>query len=325
VTTIGLIGCGRIGQRHLAAYTTITGCNVVICDVNGEVAASVSQAFGVPRVKAPTCLFSDPSIDAIDVCTPTATHCQLVVAALEAHKHVFCEKPLCTSLTEVDQIAAAQHGAGRLVMVGYLYRFSYVCGFVRSVLREGVIGTPHFAILRFGGRGSQAAWKHRRSESGGASSEMLVHALDLATWLFDGEIATLRSLWSSLILPRRSIGGAEIIADADDCTLLQGSINGVTVMWQADMVTPAFMQYLDIQGSDGSIFTSVLPDMPTRIYCREARHGMQAGLNLFTFPSSDFVAAELNHFVSLVRGGPVGEIHSVSDSASMLRVLAGLS
>jgi predicted dehydrogenase len=282
MVNIGLIGCGKIAERHLGAYAALDGVAVTLYDVDTDAAARRAHEFGLEMTASLEELLSRPDIDAVDICAPTPWHCELVVAALARDKHVFCEKPLCATRADARAIhTAAVRSHGRL-MVGYPYRFYPAIQYVKQVLDAGVIGRPHLALLRLGGRGDAAAWKHRQATGGGAILEMMVHELDMAYWFF-GSLRTPRVLYKRTLLRERRIGQTRTQADAEDCVLARLEAGPVQILCEADLATPSYMNHFEIQGENGSIFSSMLDYLPTQVFLKQARGGFSAGATTRTF------------------------------------------
>jgi myo-inositol 2-dehydrogenase/D-chiro-inositol 1-dehydrogenase len=298
---IGLIGAGKIAERHVAAYKRLPDCEVIVADAIHGLARARSSDWAIQHRDDPWELIHEKDVDAVDICTPTPCHAPYTLAALEAGKHVFCEKPLCLSSSEAYAIKAAAIRNDRIVMVGYLYRFNPAVQFVKSTLDDGIIGDPYMAVIRLGGRGSAAVWKHQSQEGGGAVTEMMVHMLDLATWYF-GSITDAVRLWHTTLLPERHINGSTVKTSAEDFVVIRMRAGNVQVLCESDLATPSYMQYVDIQGSNGSIFSSILHYMPTIVYCKEQRGILAQGNNIYTFPQVDLFEQELAHFLGVIRG-----------------------
>jgi predicted dehydrogenase len=320
MTRIGVIGCGKIAEKHLNAYRKLDGVEVVVTDVvsKGEMIARNYDAAWAPD---PAALILGDDVDAIDVCTPTPTHAAIIRDALANDKHVFCEKPLARDLAEAREIERMARDADRILMVGYLYRFHPAFQFAKEVLSEGILGDPYFATFRLGGRGSHKAWKHRRETGGGAGSEMLVHMVDLALWYF-GECTGAVNLLTETLLPTREIEGETVQADAEDLMLIRlDTATGVRVLCQSDLVTPGYMNHFEIQGTNGSLFSSILDYLPTVVYCKEPRGVYDRGQNFFEFPKADLFVRELGHFVERIRNPDVDDVNSVRDSINLMSVV----
>ena len=109
----GVIGTGRIGRMHAELLaTSVPGASLAaVSDAVMPLAEEVGQALGVPALETPS-LIGHPEIDAVAVCAPTDTHVPLLMAAAEAGKAVFCEKPISLDLAEVDRALAVVAAGG---------------------------------------------------------------------------------------------------------------------------------------------------------------------------------------------------------------------
>lgn len=315
---VGIIGAGKIADRHIAAYKQLGGVELTIADVDAAVAGRKAERFGLAAAPVRD-LLADPALDAVDVCTPVRSHKELIVEALGRGKHVFCEKPLCLDVAEAEEILAATRAARRIVMVGYLYRFHPAFEMVKQWLDQQLIGAPHLGIFRIGGRGGHRAWKHTRSEGGGALNEMLIHKLDLALW-FLGGFDDLRVHRVETLLPRRVIEGKERAADAEDYVLLELSCGGANIVCEGDLVSPGYMSYLELHGDNGSIFASMLHYLPTILFLKESRGIFNQGNSFYSFPQVDLFGKEIGHFVTCLRTSSA-HANSVEDSIEVLRVV----
>ena len=104
-----------------------------------------------------------------------------------------------------------------------------------------------------------AAVKHKRETGGGAANEMLVHMLDIVLWYF-GSVRSVRNLYTDTLLAERDVEGKSVNADAEDVVLLKiESTSGVQTICESDLVTPSYMNYVEIQGTNGSLWTSIQP------------------------------------------------------------------
>jgi predicted dehydrogenase len=151
---VGLIGAGSIvrnrhapGWRKLAGQAEVTA----VSDVDEAAAAGVAQQLAdegrVPAVYADYhALIREADIDAVDICLPHHLHADAILAAIAAGKHILCEKPMCISLTEADQIVEAVERAGIVYMSGHNELFYPAIAGAKEALDRGVVGTPY--ILR---------------------------------------------------------------------------------------------------------------------------------------------------------------------------------
>ncbi len=316
---IGVLGCGQVAERHLAAYRKLP-VEIVVADVVEAPARSLAAQYGVGFGGHPEEVFRDPTVTAVDICVPTAYHAQVILRALEHGKGVFCEKPLCETLAEARQIQeAARHTRG-VLMVGYLQRFHPGFQMVKQVMDEGVIGRPYLSLVRVGGRGDRTVWKHQKTLGGGVVLEMLVHKLDQLVWFF-GPAERVDVLAYDVLRPVRHIDGEEVAADAEDLIVLDMEMGGVRVLCQGDFVTPGYMDQLEVQGDNGSIFTSLLDYLPTVITLKEKRGDYPEGTTRRSFPTVNLFDLELTHFVQALRDGQPNTVNSLGDSLRVMEIV----
>lgn len=318
---IGIVGCGRIGIRHLDAYLNMGFADLVIADGDHEQAKRMAEQWGV-RAVPPDDLLGEP-LDALNVCVPSAAHKAWIIRALDASFHVFCEKPLCLSHGEAIEIREAATRAQRNVIVGYLYRHHPAFRFAKETLDHGIIGDPYFALARLGGRGSHRLWKHDSASGGGVIFEMMVHILDLLSWLL-GPLAEGRVVYSDLLRPQREIDGETVPVTADDCAIVTLQAGGVRSVCQSDLTTPSFMNYVEVQGSNGSLMASILDFLPTVVYCNEPRVLFDRGHNYRNFGPANLFSKELAAFVETVRSGEANE-WSLLESIELARFIESLA
>ena len=138
---IGILGSGWMGSVHAECYQRIIGVKVVaVFSRSRERAETAAKLCSATAVTDASALLDDPSIDAIDVCVPSAIHEEFAVAALQRGKHVFCESPLALELTTAEAMLAAANASGRLFMVGLLERSIAQYEHVQRVAVAGQLG-----------------------------------------------------------------------------------------------------------------------------------------------------------------------------------------
>ena len=140
---IGLIGTGRISDVYLENCAAFSGLDIVVCgSLNPDESRAKADRYGVPRVASPQAIIDDPDVDAILNLTIPAAHASVSIAALEAEKHVYSEKPFVTDLDEGRNILALARQQGRLVGNAPDTFFGGRWQTVRKLIDQNAIGAP---------------------------------------------------------------------------------------------------------------------------------------------------------------------------------------
>ena len=188
---VGIVGLGFIGTaKHLAGLAQhMDKCEIVgFCDLEIEKAQAAQQQHGSPDSYATADyrdLLEDPSIDVIHVCTWNVTHCEITCAALEAGKHVLCEKPMAVTGAEARQMLETAERTGKKLSVAYQYRFRKDSQFLHRVVEEGHLGEIYAAKAHAVRRRAVPTWgvfTDKDKQGGGPLVDVGGHALDLALW-----------------------------------------------------------------------------------------------------------------------------------------------
>ena len=235
---VGIIGAGLIAQTHSmmlrwVADSTEQSVRVVsIADVSHPAAERLAARWqGARALESAEEIIADPSIDAVWICTPTAMHRQVCIAAARAGKHIFCEKPLAMTAVEAAEMAAAIKASGVVSQVGLVLRFSPVYNVIKAMFEEQDVGQLLSVTMRddqdFPTRGSHAsAWRNDPSlTAGGTLIEHSVHDFDLLRWMF-GPV-------TSLYCRTRVVNGAAGVEDFGATSMdFAGGFHGqLTSIW----------------------------------------------------------------------------------------------
>ncbi|MGI3782192.1 MAG: Gfo/Idh/MocA family protein [Janthinobacterium lividum] len=142
---VGVVGTGRWAVRsHIPGWQRDPRCEVVgLADVDRGLVEAAGEQFGVARVTTDyRDLVDDPEIDVIDVVTGDVMHFEVTMAALEAGKHVLCEKPVHHDSAEVERAAALAESKGLKTKLGFTFRYAPATMYAAELIREGFVGTP---------------------------------------------------------------------------------------------------------------------------------------------------------------------------------------
>ena len=142
---VGVLGAGAWAEHaHIPGFLRDPRCEVVaIADPVIERARAFAERFGIPEAYAShDAIIGRRDIDLVDVCTPSATHFDLSIAALEAGKHVLCEKPVAYDYVETRRAAALAAANGLKTKLGFTFRYAPAMRYMKALIDEGFIGEP---------------------------------------------------------------------------------------------------------------------------------------------------------------------------------------
>ena len=188
---VGIIGCGGIAnQKHLPALKNNADLAEVVafCDNQFERAEKACREFGAPGAKAYADyreLLKDPEIDIVHVCTPNVSHSEITIAALEAGKHVYCEKPMSHSYEEALKMVDAWKKSGKKFTVGYQNRFRAEVQNLHAACQAGELGEIYYAKAHGVRRRGVPTWgvfMDKAAQGGGPLIDIGTHCLDITLW-----------------------------------------------------------------------------------------------------------------------------------------------
>ncbi len=153
---IAIVGCGWVaGTQMDEGFKRLPGLFEIVaaCDLDPARAASFAGRYGIQRhTSAFGQILAMADVDAVSICTPPSEHFHMVRAAMEAGKHVICEKPFTSSLALMDEVIAAQAGSKARVMPIFQYRFAPGFAKARHLIRSGLAGKLYTSSV-------ETAWK----------------------------------------------------------------------------------------------------------------------------------------------------------------------
>lgn len=184
---VAVIGVGGIANLHLPGWEASQHARLVAgSDIDPEILARWGEENGIDYlVSDPAELFADPDIDIIDICTPSSYHAPLAIAALDAGKHVLCEKPLAPTPAEIAAMIQARDRSGKLLMTAQHHRCSGVSKALKAEIDAGALGPIYHArswMLRRAAAPTRPGFILKEHSGGGACIDIGVHILDLTLW-----------------------------------------------------------------------------------------------------------------------------------------------
>lgn len=190
---VGIIGCGGIARgKHLPSLSKLDTVEVVaFCDFYRERAEELAVEYGGKGVKVYADyheLLKDSSIDVVHVCTPNNYHYDVTIAALEAGKHVMCEKPMAKTAAEGRLMVEAAKRTGKKLTIGYQNRFRPDSQYLHKLCSNGELGEIYYAKAHAIRRRAVPTWGvflDAEKQGGGPLIDIGTHALDLTLWMMN--------------------------------------------------------------------------------------------------------------------------------------------
>ena len=190
---VGIIGCGGIANgKHMPSLAKVTDCDMVaFCDIIPERAEKAAKEYGTPDAKVYSDykeLLKDPEIEVVHVCTPNRSHSFITVDALEAGKHVMCEKPMAINSEEAKKMIDAANRTGKKLTIGYQSRFRDDSMYMKQEAEDGTFGDIYYAKATALRRRAVPTWGvflNEYEQGGGPLIDIGTHALDLTLWMMD--------------------------------------------------------------------------------------------------------------------------------------------
>ncbi|HEY6867896.1 MAG TPA: Gfo/Idh/MocA family oxidoreductase [Candidatus Eisenbacteria bacterium] len=307
---IGLTGVGAAAQiNHIPALKKIEDLELVaLCDRDPEKVARVAQKFQIPRSYTRfEELLSDEEVQAIDICTPNFLHAPMAMSALEAGKHVLCERPLARSGEEAAAMVKAAKKNDRILMCAVQHRFREDAQLLRKFIQNGDLGEIFLAKagwLRQRTEWDSDEWRRQRRESGGGVVlDLGFQMLDQALWMLGGP--KVESVTASV--HRQKKGEVEDSATAF-LRLAGGATLSLELTW--GLLMERDFAYVNLFGTGGAALLN-----PLRIH--KGMHGTLVNVTPTMPPPSNqykqSIEAEIAHFAdSLRKGGrPMGSAEEI--------------
>nr|WP_202130853.1 inositol 2-dehydrogenase [Methylobacterium sp. 2A] len=302
---VAILGAGRIGRIHGANAAGRHGLSLVaVSDPDPAAAASLADATGAEVRDIAEAVAGD-DVDAVLICTPTATHADLIERAARAGKAVFCEKPIDLSAERIVRCLEVVRSAGVPLMIGFNRRFDPHFAALRRRLAEGAIGEVE--IVTVISRDSAPPPAGYVVASGGIFRDMMIHDLDMARFLLDGEPAVeVHAMGSALVDP--AIGEA---GDVDTAAVILKTARGrIVQISNSRRASYGYDQRIEVHGARGmlragNIHTSTVETASAAGFLSDPLQ------NFFLERYAEAYRAELAAFIEAVQAGvapsPSGE------------------
>ena len=261
-----VLGAGRFAeecqipglQRHPNAEV------VALCRRSRDLCEQTARKFGVPKVYTDYAdVIADDTIDAVTIVTPNAFHYPIAVQALQAGKHVFCEKPLAMNAVEAREMCDSAEASGKIHHVAFTFRYTHCLYKLRQMLNNGVIGKPFYVRIQADGwtalqSSATAAWRNQRSLSGtGMLGDMGSHFFDAIRWVC-GDITQVCGVLHNVprVRPHTTTGEPTSIDTDDLAAAWFETESGLKGQFFVSSITPPRPEnkYIEVVGEEGALF-----------------------------------------------------------------------
>jgi predicted dehydrogenase len=190
---LAVIGCGGFGLFALQQFAQVPGIKLVgMAGTHRPAALAAARRFGIPDVQEIDALVRRDDVDLVYIATPPFLHHSQALAALEAGKHVICEKPLALNVEQADEMIAAARRSDRLLVANLMQRYNPLCDAIAALIESRVLGEVLHGSFENNASDENLPpdhWFWDRSRSGGIFVEHGVHFFDLfAGWLGPGRV-----------------------------------------------------------------------------------------------------------------------------------------
>jgi scyllo-inositol 2-dehydrogenase (NAD+) len=312
----GVLGLGRMGQLYARFLATQVSGVVLhaVAEVNERARLATAEAFSIPHVFAnPDDLLALPELDAVVIATPTSTHAPLVMAAAQAGKAIFCEKPLALTVEETLEAMEAVERARVLLQMGFMRRFDAAYQKAWKMLSEGKIGRP----LTFKSIGRDPFCPRPEyadpAKSGGLIIDMAIHDIDLGRWLMGSEVVQVSAEGALLVCEEiRPVG------DIDNAVINMQFASGA--LGNIEVSRNAFYGYdirTEVLGSEGALMIGAHQRTPVLLLTRAG--GQHDVMPYLLERFGDAYRAQLQAFADCLRNNAAPAV-SGADSLAALEI-----
>ena len=244
---IGIIGIGRMGQIHLDnLMQKFSEVEVVaISDINEE-ARQWAEKYTISKFYSDyQDLISDQEVNTVVICSPTNQHAENIIAAAQAGKNIFCEKPMDLSIQTATKVLQIVEKAGVKFMLGFNRRFDPNFMKIKGLIEEGKVGDPQ--IVKITSRDPAPPPIDYIKSSGGMFLDMTIHDFDMARFMVSSKVISIFAVGRNLVDPNIGIAG-DIDTAVVTITFDSGAIATIDNSRQA---VYGYDQRLEVFGSEG--------------------------------------------------------------------------
>ena len=196
----------------------------------------------------PEMIFGDPTIEAVFICSSTATHADFIMRAAQTGKHIFCEKPIDYDIDKIKKLLALVEEKGVKFQVGFNRRFDHNHKAVADAVKDGTIGDPHIVIVS--SRDPEPPPASYVAVSGGIFYDMMIHDFDMVRYVTGSEAVEISAVGSCLVNP--NLQEESGIPDVDTAVVTMKMANGcIAVINNSRQAVYGYDQRVEAFGSKG--------------------------------------------------------------------------
>ncbi|MCG9129967.1 Gfo/Idh/MocA family oxidoreductase [Candidatus Poribacteria bacterium] len=322
IVQAAVVGLGWPGMQHLKGYTVDARTAVIaVCDLDADRGKEVAKEHNIPYVYSDHReMLENNEIDAVSVCLPNFLHAPIAIDALNAGKHVLCEKPPAKSAEEAKEMADTAEKNGKTLMYALVQRFGGSSQVLKQMVQDGELGDVYFGkagyVRRRGIPIGKGGWFVDKDRSGGgALIDIGVHALDCVWWLMGSPkpVQVMGAAYSHFAhhVPK------DVKYDVDDATFAHILFeNGATVVLESTWaLNLPGGNYIRIAGTKAGATLN-----PFTLYTEEDGKEVDKELQA---PSIDSFDEEVKHFVESIVNG-TDPISSGHQGVMLMQMLDGI-
>ena len=298
---VAVLGAGRIGKIHAANVSANRRAELAaVADPFGDAAEALAAELGCEASRDPVAVIGRGDVDAVVVGTPTDTHVDLMLRAVQAGKAVLCEKPIDLDIGKADEAVAEIGRLNGRVMVAFNRRFDPSAQRLRQAIDAGEVGEVRQVVIT--SRDPGLAPREYLRHSGGIFRDMVIHDFDLARWLLGEEPVEVAATGSRLVDP-----GLAEFDDFDTVMVQMRTASGrqchVNCCREAAY---GYDQRMEVFGAEGMLLNENLRPTTVRRWNRTETEAREPLLNFFLERYAEAYRNELDAFLQAVEtGGPM--------------------
>ncbi|HEV2107177.1 MAG TPA: Gfo/Idh/MocA family oxidoreductase [Thermomicrobiales bacterium] len=337
---VAVLGTGFGASAHIPALKALPEAEVVgVCARHQEHALSTAAKYQIPMATTDfRGLVRDGDVDAVIVAAPPHLHHQMTLAALDAGKHVLCEKPMARNTAESRDMVKMAAGAGLIAMVNHEFRYVPVRQRIRELIDEGYIGAPQAATLTVfrsslaDPQGRAFGWLMEQEKAGGMLGATGSHHIDALRWWF-GEITAVAGATATMVTRRRlpdSSAMGRVDADDNYAFILRFANGAMATVHVTTTAAVDSAEEIVLSGSDGML----MAHGDTALYGARRGEGslaeldvperLKSNLGTFSHPLAQPTALLQRTWIRAIRSGKPAA-PTFEDGAKVQEVLDGVA